>query len=227
MAMKFSGNYGRYADAPNSKKQAAENEAATQTDDSGEVGLSQGAQALLERLMKTYHDMDFMVADLDKGDSAKEILPRGTKEVSVVFSSSELEKMASDEKYEQEYMERVQGAFRMSEQICCEFDFTSALGEKSANGEISNIGISFNSDGTASFFAELEKPGARQSERSEAAQENEHAAEREQEKEAEKEKLENRYLWEDAGMKRTTVQADSKEELLEKIRGVDWDSVKA
>ena len=28
-------------------------------------------------------------------------------------------------------------------------------------------------------------------------------------------------------MKRTTVQADSMEELLEKIRGVDWDSVKA
>ena len=27
-------------------------------------------------------------------------------------------------------------------------------------------------------------------------------------------------------MKRTTVQADSMEELLEKIRGVDWDSVK-
>lgn len=227
MAMKFSSNYGHYADAPNSKKQAAENEAATQMDGNGEVGLSQGALALLERLMKTYGDMDFMVADFDKEDNAKEILSRDTKEVSVVFSNSELEKMASDEKYEQEYMERVQGVFRMSEQICREFGFTSAFGEKSANGEISNIGISFNSDGTASFFAELEKPSARQSEQSEAVQENDHAAEREQEKEAEKEKLENRYLWEDAGMKRTTVQADSKEELLEKIRGVDWDSVKA
>ena len=51
-----------------------------------------------------------MVADFDKGDNAKDILSRGTKEVSVIFSSSELEKMASDEKYEKEYMERVQGA---------------------------------------------------------------------------------------------------------------------
>ena len=41
--------------------------------------------------------MDFMVADFDKGDNAKDILSHGTKEVSVIFSSSELEKMASDE----------------------------------------------------------------------------------------------------------------------------------
>ena len=51
-----------------------------------------------------------MVADFDKGDNAKDILSRGTKEVSVIFSSSELEKMASGEKYEKEYMERIQGA---------------------------------------------------------------------------------------------------------------------
>lgn len=227
MAMEITNNYSNYtsgyASAANSRKQAAESKAAAQTGSIGEAGLSKGAQALLEKLRKSYSDMDFMVADFDKGDNAKDILSRGTKEVSVIFSSSELEKMASDEKYEKEYMERVQGALRMSEQINREFGFTSAFGEKSGNSEINKIGISFNSDGTTSFFAELEKSSARQREHIEKVREEKRAARKEQEKE----RLENRYLREDTGVKRTVIQAGSMEELLEKIRSVDWNSVKA
>lgn len=228
MSMEITNNYSYYTssynNAVNSKKQATESKSATQTGSIGEAGLSQKAQALLEKLRKSYGDMDFMVADFDKGDNAKDILSCGTKEVSVIFSSSELEKMASDEKYEKEYMERVQGALRMSEQINREFGFTSAFGKKSDNSEISRIGISFNSNGTTSFFAELEKSSARQREHIEKAREEKRAARKEQEK---KERLENRYVREDVGVKRTTVQANSLEELLEKIRGVDWDSIKA
>lgn len=77
-----------YASAANSKKQTAESKAATQMGGIGETGL---------QLRISYSDMDFMVADFDKGDNAKDILSHGTKEVSVIFSSSELEKMASDE----------------------------------------------------------------------------------------------------------------------------------
>ena len=225
--MEITNNYSNYtsgyASAANSRKQAAESKAAAQTGSIGEAGLSKGAQALLEKLRKSYSDMDFMVADFDKGDNAKDILLRGTKEVSVIFSSSELEKMASDEKYEKEYMERVQGALRMSEQINREFGFTSAFGEKSGNSEINKIGISFNSDGTTSFFAELEKSSARQREHIEKVREEKRAARKEQEKE----RLENRYLREDTSVKRTVIQAGSMEELLEKIRSVDWNSVKA
>lgn len=119
--------------------------------------LSNRAQAFLEKLKKTYSNMDFMVADFDKGDNAKEILSRCTKEISVMFSSEELEKMASDEKYAKEYMDRVQGALRMSEQINKQFGFESAFGNKSDKGEIKKIGFSFNKDGTMSIFAELEK----------------------------------------------------------------------
>ena len=227
MAMEITNNYSNYtsgyASAANSRKQTAESKAAAQTGSIGEAGLSKGAQALLEKLRKSYGDMDFMAADSDKGDNAKDILSRGTKEVSVIFSSSELEKMASDEKYEKEYMERVQGALRMSEQINREFGFTSAFGEKSGSSEINRIGISFNSDGTTSFFAELEKSSARQREHIEKAREEKRAAKKEQGKE----RLENRYLREDTGVKRTVIQAGSMEELLEKIRSVDWDSVKA
>ena len=217
MAMEISSNYSSYASgyagAADSRKKAA----ATQTGSIGESGLSQKAQALLEKLRKTYGDMDFMVADFDKGDNAKEILSRGTKDVSVIFSSSELEKMASDGKYEQEYMSQVQGALRMSERINREFGFTSVSGQKNGGAGINRIGISFNSDGTTSLFAEPEKSSARQRERIEKARE---------EKRAERKEKQDSYQRGNAGVKRTTVRADSMEELLEKIRGVDWDSVK-
>ncbi len=102
-------------------------------------------------------------------------------------------------------MSRVQGALRMSEQINREFGFTSASGQKDGSAAINRVGISFNSIGTTSLFAELEKASARQREHIEKAREKQ---------------------WGNTGVKRTTVQADSMEALLEKIRGVDWDSVK-
>ncbi len=205
MAMEITSNYSSYASGYVGAADGRKKTAATQTGSIGESGLSQKAQVLLEKLRKTYGDMDFMVADLDKGDNAKEILSRGTKDVSVILSSSELERMATDGKYEQEYMSRVQGALRMSEQINREFGFTSASGQKDGSATINRIGISFNSNGTTSLFAELEKASARQRERIEKAREKQ---------------------WGNMGVKRTTVQADSMKELLEKIRGVDWDSVK-
>ncbi len=122
--------------------------------------LSKAAQKLLEKLRNTYSDMDFMVANFKNADEAKDALSRGTKEVSVLFSSEELEKMASNEKYEKEYMDRVQGALRMSDEINKKFGFESAFGKDGSNSEITQIGIFFNSDGTTSFFAELEKSSA-------------------------------------------------------------------
>lgn len=182
--------------------------------------LSQAAQKLLEKLRNTYGNMDFMVADYKNAEEAKAALSRGTKEVSVLFSSEELEKMASDEKYEKEYMDRVQGALRMSEEINKKFGFESAFGKN--GGEITKIGISFNADGTTSFFAELEKSSASQREHIEKVQEEKRTQRKEDAKKAEKERLEGKA---DNDVKRTSVQADSMEELLKKIQKVDWNTI--
>ena len=190
-------------------------EKSTSTTTAGEAGLSKKAQEFLKKLRNTYGNMDFFVADFNKGDKAKDILSGATKEFSVIFSSEELEKMASDEKYAAEYMQRIQGAVRMSERINQEFGFTSAFGENANGTKISKIAISFNQDGTTSFFAELEKSSEQQRERIEKAREEKRAEKKEQEKRAERDKQ----------TERTTVQADSLEELLEKIRKVDWDKV--
>lgn len=201
-------------------KTAKESETAIQASNANRSRLSNRAQAFLENLRKTYSNMDFMVADFDKGDNAKEILSRGTKEISVLFSSEELEKMASDEKYAKEYMDRVQGAVRMSEQINQQFGFESAFGNTSDKGEITKIGISFNEDGTVSIFAELEKTMDKQKERIEKVREKR----AEEKKTAARKEDANRRNG--ASTKKITIQASSADDLLKKINEIDWSNVR-
>jgi len=165
--------------------------------------LSDKAQDLLEKLKKTYGNMDFMVAG--KGDDAKELLSRGTKEFSVLFSAEELEKMASDKKYEKQYMDKVQGAVRMSEQINKQFGF----GPASEKGNITKIGIAFHSDGSASYFASLEKMSASQRDRIEKAKE-------------QKKDLKDIPV----RSKRTQVSASSMDELIKNMNRVDWSKIR-
>ena len=184
------------------KTQTNRKDANAKTQNASSVKLSEKAQDMLEKLRKKYKNMDFMAVDFEKEDEVKSVLSHGTKEFSVLFSSDELEKMASDEKYEKEYMNRIEGAVHMSDQINRRFGFESASGENDT--QIMKIGIGLQKDGSTTFFAELEKSSAMQRERIEKAQE---------------EKRTNR--------KRTTVQADSIEELLKKIKEVDWNTIKA
>ena len=109
--------------------------------------LSKAAQNLLEKLKQTYSNMDFMVADFEDEEEARDILSRGTKEFSVLFSSDELEKMAADESYEKECMGKIEDAMQMSKEIMA----SSKDGEQ---GEVTRIGISFNKDGSVTYFAE-------------------------------------------------------------------------
>ncbi len=206
----------------NQKNNAEEvkNKTASQTSNTNRSQLSSKAQAFLENLRKTYSNMDFMVADFDKGDNAKEILSRCTKEISVLFSSEDLEKMASDEKYAKEYMDRVQGAVRMSEQINQQFGFESAFGNKPDKGEITKMGISFNKDGTMSIFAELEKAMDKWKERIEKVKEK-----RAEEKKdaAKREDVKRRKS---VSTKKTTIQASSAGDLFKKVNEIDWSNVK-
>lgn len=195
-------------------------------DKSRESTLSQRAQDLLKQLRSKYGNMDFMVADFANGDDAKEILSRGTKEFSVLFSGEELEKMASNEKYLKQKMESLEGAVRMSEEINQKYGFERAFGKGgSADTAVTKIGIAFHDDGTTSFFAELEKSSAKQRERIEAAREEKRAQKKAEDRKAEKE-LQS-YSKGNTDVKRTAVEADSMEELLKKIAAVDWDAVKS
>ena len=64
---------------------------------SSEDKLSKKAQDYLADLRSKYGDYDFIVAN--DSDDKKALVKQSTKSTSVVFSTSEMERMAKDEKY--------------------------------------------------------------------------------------------------------------------------------
>lgn len=154
-----------------------------------EAKLSSKAQEFLENLRAQYGEYDFLIGN--KTDDLKALAKSGSKEFTIIFSNAELERMAKDEKYAQEKMQSIQGAVRMSKQICEENGFISAFGNmQNQNGFINKISLSIDDHGGMKIFAELEK-----------------------------------ILNQQHSAKWFTVMASSPEELLEKIRNQDWNTV--
>ena len=173
----------------------------TQAAQTTPVELSDDAQKLLEQLKEKYKDMDFMVANYTE-ENASEYLSRGTKEYSVLIDPETLEKMAADEKTKKEYTDILDNA---------KTDFANMKEQLGDEGkEVTHMGITFDSNGKKSYFAELEEMSDKQKERIEK-----NRAEKKEEKASAEKK------------KRAKVQADSIEELREKIKNIDWSTIKA
>ena len=206
-------NSNRNVDSKNSNKVDSNDRIAS----NNMTKLSDKAQNLLDNLKKKYGNMDFMVADFEDGEEAKELLSRGTKEFSVLFSTDELEKMASDEKYLEEKIKGMEGAVRFSERINDEFGFESVFQKNSDGVEVTNVGISFNEDGTMTYFAELEKVNEKQQERIENAKE-----EKVKEEKADKNTKTNKDV---SSTKKTVVYADTEEDLFNKIYEIAWSKI--
>lgn len=183
-----------------------------------ESQLSQKAAAYLADLRKDYGDFDFIVGNA--GDDLKALARSSDKEFSVILSSEELEKMASDEAYAKEKLDTLHHAVRMSLQINEQFGFTSA-GSSGTDGnadiKMTKFGVAFHDDGSVSYFAELEKSLAKQKERLEKAGEK-HAEEKREAARADRDS---------APAKRVLVEAPSVEDLAEKIRQIDWSETEA
>lgn len=186
---------------------------------SSEPKLSEKAAAFLANLRKTYGDFDFIVGNA--GDDLRSLVKNSDKEFSVVFSTEELERMAVDEKYAKEKMNAVQGAVRMSQQINEQFGFERAFGKETENGiKMTKFAICFNDDGSALYFAELEKSAQKQKERMEQIKEKK----TEEKKEAEKKEKDDK---ENKTTKKVIVEAASEEELIWRINQIDWSEPQA
>lgn len=190
-----------------------------------ESKLSSKAQDFLKNLRSKYGDYDFLVGN--STDDLKALSKSGSKEYSVIFSSAELERMANDEKYAEEKMQGVEGAVKMAKRIAEENGYTSAFGKDGENGTINKISIAVADDGSTKIFAELEKISDKQKERINKAR-----AKRAEEKKAAdkkaKDKVEkkNPYEKDDKdSVKRTTIEATSEEEFMEKLKNLDWSKV--
>ncbi len=182
-----------------------------------EAKLSDKAKDFLKNLREQNEDFDFMIGN--STDDLQALSKTGKKEFSVILSSAELERMANDSKYADEKIAGISGAVKMAQKISEENGFADAYNEEGLkNGTVSKIGVVVDDNGNMKLFAELEKNSAKQKERIEKKAEESRTADKSQRK--------NPYAKDDKpSIKRTSVMADTMEELLEKINAVEWDKI--
>ena len=173
-------------------------------------------------MQKKYVDMDFFVADYSSDDEAQKYLSRGSKDYSVLIEPELLEKMASDESVKEKYLGIIDDARNKISEVKDEIAKPDDSEDGTKKADIKNIGFSVKSDGSVSFFAELEKSDADQKKRIEQAREDKNAQKKEEEKEAKAKKLKEQQ---EDRVKRSVVRGDSASELVKNIRAVDWDKV--
>ena len=178
--------------------------------DGDPVQLSERAKALLQELKRTYSNMDFMVADYESEEEAASYLARGTKDYSVLIDPEELERMAADDSVKEQNLSLLDDAVGKLDEM------TSQLGDQ--KDEVVRMGIHIGQNGEVSYFAELEKAGERQKEFIDRIREGKREAAKADSK------ANGKYDYEHS--KRTTLYASTSEELLDKIKNVDWGAIK-
>ena len=183
--------------------------------------LSQGAKDLLNEMQKKYSDMDFFVADYSSDEEAHRYLSRGNKDYSVLIEPELLEKMAADESVKEKYLGVIDDAKNKISEAKEEIAKMDDSAEDWKKSDIKSLGFSVKSDGSVSFFAELEKSSADQQKRIEESSEEKRLKKKEEEKEAKAKKLDEQR---EARFKKGLVKADSIDELVKGIQEFDWDS---
>lgn len=186
------------------------------------IVLSQGAKDLLSEMQKKYGDMDFFVADYSSDEEAQRYLSRGNKDYSVLIEPELLEKMAADESVKEKYLGIIDDAKNKISEVKDEIAKLDDTEDGVKKTDIKNIGFSVKSDGSVSFFAELEKSGADRKKRIEQAREDKKAQKKEEEKAAKAKKLKEQQ---EDRVKRSVVRGDSVDEFMKNIRSVDWDEI--
>lgn len=186
----------------------------------GNPQLSEKAAKYYESLQKKYSGMDFVLVAKDQKEQAKaQAASFANKNKMVVLIDEEkIEKMATDENFRKQYEGIIaKGALGMSE-----------MGDKLATSgaNVKGYGMQINDDGTASYFAVLEKSSAAQKARIEKkAVEKRDAKRAEDKKAAKKEQQERLEKSRDKSGKvekeepeTMTITASSMDELLQKVK---------
>ncbi len=167
----------------------------------GNPKLSETASKYYEELKAKYGDMEFVLVDKENLDKAKEYASSlvSNKSMIVLISEDEVEQMATNETVRTQNEKLIEDAKAQMP------DLLNQLKESGA--EVKSFGMELNGDGTASYFAVVDKSMTAQKERIE---------EKLEEKRAEKKAEAKENL--------TTITATSMEELLSKIKDVIFEA---
>ena len=194
----------------------------------GEPKLSDKAAKYYEDLKKKYSGMEFILVSRDQKAFAQSQAASyaNPAKMVVLIDEDKIERMATDESYRKQYEGIIANAASGMSQL------SKSL---SGNFSVKGYGMKVNGNGTASFFAVIDKSLAAQRKRIEKKAQEKKEAKKAEEKRAKKkeqqEKLEESWK-KDSGKTENlydedtvTVQASSIEELLKKINDVTFESM--
>lgn len=187
----------------------------------GNPKLSEKASKYYEQLKKKYSNMDFVLVSNDMKEQAKANAAgyANPSKMVVLVDEEKIERMAEDENYRKQYEGIIANAASGISQLASSLSATGT--------SVKGFGMQVNDNGTASYFAVLEKSSAAQKERIEKKAAEKKEAKKTAEKKAEKKKNEERLekkrketgdVDDTDNTETVTVTASSIEELLEKIK---------
>ena len=110
-------------------------------------GLSQKAEAYLEKLKKKYGNMDFIIQDYSTDEEADKLLSKGKGEYNVLITPDLLEKMADDEETAAKYEAMIDQSVEAIDGV------KDGLGEDA--DMVDKYGVTFDADGNMSIRALL------------------------------------------------------------------------
>ncbi len=174
-----------------------------------------------EQLKKKYSNMNFILVSEDQKENAKANAAgyANSNNMVVLIDEDKIERMASDENYRKQYEGIIANAASGISQLASSLSATGT--------SVKGFGMQVNDNGTASYFAVLEKSSAAQKERIEKKAVEKKEAKKTAQKKAEKKKNEERLekkrketgdVDDTDDTETVTVTASSIEELLEKIK---------
>ena len=187
----------------------------------GNPRLSEKASKYYDQLKKKYSNMNFILVSEDQKEYAKAQASNyaNANNMVVLIDEDKIERMASDENYRKQYEGIIANAASGISQLASSLSATGT--------SVKGFGMQVNDNGTASYFAVLEKSSAAQKERIEKKAAEKKEAKKTAQKKAEKKKNEERLekkrketgdVDDTDNTETVTVTASSIEELLEKIK---------
>lgn len=214
-------NYGSTVAA----EQTAKTDKAAKTEKTGKITgrtvgrpeLSEKAAKYYEQLKAKFGNMEFVLVSKDMKEQAEANAASyaNSSKTVVLIDEGKIERMAEDEKYRSQYESLISSAAANLNQI--------KTGLSQGNG-VTSYGIKINDNGTASYFAVIDKSLAAQKERIEKKAEEKKAAAK-KEKEEKADKLKDNKAEDSKKSDTVTVTASSVEELLKKINNVYYEAL--
>ena len=185
----------------------------------GAPQLSEKAASYYQELKKKYSNMEFILVSEDQKEQAKAQAGSyaNANKMVVLIDEAKVERMAEDEAYRKQYEGIIANAASGMSQLSDRL--------KTSGASVKGFGMQVNDDGTASYFAVLDKMNDAQKNRMEKAAEKKKAQKKAQKK-AEQKRAEKKAKEEKIkqDQQEEVITASSMEDLIRKIQ--DWVQVK-